>query len=101
MNYSTNTHGNLVLEFNSNINIDNGFTNETQGKHISTMELFKNDDGIPTGIEWDNPIDIVFIGLWFNDDNRLEDYDGVFELPIQAVKLIRKAGFIVPNDFIN
>ena len=98
MKYSTNEKGNLVLEFISNINIDNGMTNIPQGEHTSTMELFTNDYGTPVGIEWDNPVDTVGIGLWFNG-KELEDYDGVFELPIQAIKLIRKAGFKVSKDF--
>ena|SRR5690606_1874247 len=98
MRYSTNERGNLVLEFTSNINIDNGITIIPQGEHTSTMELFTDDDGTPKGIEWDNPVDTVWIGLWF-EGKELEDYDGVFELPPQAIKLVRKAGFEVPKDF--
>ncbi len=100
MKFITNNRGNLTLTFTSNINVDNGCTNLSQGTHESTMELFKDNNGVLMGIEWDNPIDIVFIGLWFDNDKRLKDYDGVFELPKQAIKLIRKAGYIVPNEFI-
>lgn len=98
MKYTTNEAGNLVLEFISNINIDNGITIVPQGKHTSTMELFMDDNGVPKGIEWDNPVDTVWIGLWF-EDRELVDYDGVFELPPQAIKLLRKAGFVIPKYF--
>lgn len=98
LKYSTNKHGNLQLEFNSDISLDNGFTNVHQGVFDSTMELFKDDDGVPSLIEWDANIDIVSIGLFF-EGKELTDYDGVFELPSQAIHMIRKAGYTVDDSF--
>lgn len=98
LNYSTNKHGNLQLEFNSDISLDNGVTNIHQGVFDSTMELFKNDSGVPILIEWDADIDFVSIGLTF-DKKELTDYDGVFELPSQAIHMIRKAGYFVDASF--
>ena len=100
MKYKTNKDGNLELEFTSPVNIDNGTTNEFQGNFTSTMELFKNGKGTPTSIEWivgDCEM-VEHIGLVF-EGKELCDYDGVFELPKQAIKLIRKAGYIVSKDF--
>lgn len=98
--FSTNSGGNLVLAFTSDINLDNGFTNKHQGVFSSTMELFTDDDGLPCMIEWDADIDVVHIGLEYSkEDGGLVGYDGVFELPSQAIRLIRHAGFIVPVDF--
>lgn len=100
MKFETNKHGNLELTFESHINIDNGYTNVSQGVLTSSMELFTDDKGTPTGIEWDVPEleQTEDIGLWF-EGKTLTDYDGVFELPIEAIKLIRKAGYTVPRDF--
>jgi len=101
MEYTTNEQGNLVLTFESNINVDDGFTNHSQGTKKSEMELFTNKNGTPTFIEWvvNDGEFVEGIGLSF-DGKVLEDYDGVFELPEQAAKLIRKAGFTVPKSFL-
>jgi hypothetical protein len=102
MEFKTNKDGNLELTFTSPINIDNGFTNTPQGIKTSTMELYKDPDGTPTAIEWiisDGEF-VEQIGLWF-EDKDLIDYDGIFELPSQAIKLIEQAGFNVSNDFRN
>lgn len=100
MKYSTNKNGNLELTFTSPINVDNGFTNVLQGEAESSMELYTSGNGTPVMIEWDVPeLEMTeHIGLFF-DGRTLEDYDGVFELPIQAIKLIRKAGWTVPKFF--
>jgi hypothetical protein len=69
------------------------------------MELFIHDDSTPeTGsgsIEWIvEEFDMVeHIGLiWEN--NTLEDYDGVFELPEQAAKLLKYYGVNTPDDML-
>lgn len=107
LEFKTNDNGNLELSFTSNINIDNGYTNEPQGDKLSEMELFTDADGTPNTIEWvvyDKNGDVEFvehIGLWF-EGKDLTDYDGVFELPVEAAKLIRKAGYRVStSDFLS
>lgn len=107
LEFKTNKNGNLELSFTSNINVDNGITNTPQGEKLSEMELFLDDDGVPSMIEWvvyDEEGDTEFvecIGLSF-EGKDLVDYDGVFELPIEAAKLIRKAGYRVStNDFLS
>jgi len=54
-------------------------------------------------IEWiieyeDGGVDVEHIGLWF-EKKTLTDYDGLFSLPKEAIKLIRKNGFHVSRDF--
>jgi hypothetical protein len=103
MKFESNEQGNLVLTFDSPINLERSASpvlERVSDKAQSTMELFANDNGTPTGIEWIvQELDLYeFIGLWF-DGKTLTDYDGVFELPKQAIKLIRKAGYKVPKDF--
>jgi hypothetical protein len=97
---------NPQISFISPINIDNGFTNVPQGEMESTMELFhdrkNNDSGC---IEWvvDDGEFVENIGLFFEGTNnlRLVDYDGVFELPNEAIKMLRGLGYSVPKDFEN
>lgn len=100
LTYSKSNMDNLLLTFKSNINIDNGVTNISQGEFESTMELHLDILGFPELIEWDNEVEVTHIGLIYND-GKLIDYDGVFELPKEAILLIRKAGFVVPNEFEN
>lgn len=99
MKFTKSQDGNLMVTFESNINVDNGYTNASQGIKISEMELFTNDNETPTGIEWivNDGEFVEGIGLWF-DGRTLTDYDGVFELPKEAIKLIRKAGYRVPKE---
>ena len=63
------------------------------GSHASTMTLYTDH------IEWDIPTldETVEIGLEF-EGKTLVDYDGVFSLPKEAVKLIRQCGYRVPRD---
>jgi len=34
-------------------------------------------------------------GLWFNDDNQLIDYDGVYELPGEVIQALKAKGYDV------
>lgn len=98
MKFYINKHNNHCVSFKSNINIDNGVKQISQGEQQSEMELFM-DNGIPVGIEWDNPIDVTYIGLLFDDKKNLIDYDGVFELPSEAISLIEHVGYKVSDNF--
>ena len=100
MEYSKTKQGNLRLTFESPINVDNGYTNEPQGTFKSEMELFTDNNGKPHLIEWYVPKldELEHIGIFF-EGKTLVDYDGVFELPKEAIKLIRKAGYKVPKHF--
>lgn len=74
------------------------------------MTLYKNGSN-SYFIEWLIPSvdESAEIGLWFEGDENhidlqfneltLADYDGVFELPSQAIELLREVGFIVPESF--
>lgn len=94
--FSKNEHGDLELTFESQINIDNGYMNVPQGVKVSTM-TFMEDHNL---IEWiiNDGEFVETIGVFF-EGKTLIDYDGVFELPKEAIKLMRKAGYRVPRDF--
>jgi len=88
------------MVFSSPINIDNGYINIPQGEHVSIMELFyfKDNNSDPeVFIEWDNPIDTIQMNIeyYISSDNLkvVTGYDGVFELPEQAIELLERNGF--------
>ena len=67
------------------------------GKHTSTMTLYGfPDDPNYFFIEWDIPTldEVENIGIWCEDGTKeLRDYDGVFELPLEAIELLQENGF--------
>lgn len=68
---------------------------ERLGRHESTMTLMKAQDGNYV-IEWVVPDldEVVEIGI-VAKGKKVMDYDGVFELPSEAVKLLKQNGFDV------
>lgn len=93
-----------TITFTAPIYSENSYTTTQLGEHQSTMTLRVNDQNWKRGsIEWDIPsLDCYTdIGLWFEDDEKtLADYDGVFALPTEAIKLLTDNGFIVGEQFI-
>lgn len=81
------------ITFTSPIGIDDGYKNHYQGEHQSTMELFVLANG-DYQIEWIvESLDLVeHIGIYVIGKS-VHDYDGVFELPVEAVKLLNDNGF--------
>lgn len=81
------------ITFQSPINIDNGFTNTYQGDFISTMELFADKHNVPYLIEWDvENFATEHIGLQV-EGKFVIGYDGVFELPLQAIRMLEELGY--------
>lgn len=79
-------------------------TRQPLGEHESTMTLHRAPDGYRFAIEWDIPgLEMTEeIGLWCEAGANgpvLYDYDGVFELPAQAVTLLMRNGVTVPKEF--
>jgi hypothetical protein len=61
----------------------------------STLELFDHEDG-SYGIEWDVPeLEITeYIGIWCEEGTKeICDYDGVFEVPKEAIEMLKEQGF--------
>jgi hypothetical protein len=98
------------IEFTTNVVREYSFTPvpEQLGLLKSTMELFTDDepkaDNGYGSIEWivfdgEDEIEVEHIGLWWSG-KKLTDYDGVFSLPMEAIKLIRSYGITVSKDFL-
>lgn len=90
-----------TLTFSAELIQEGSWGQRDMGKHESTMILYKSTHETRSSffIEWDVPAleTCEQIGLTFQG-KKLVDYDGIFSLPREAIKLIRKAGFIVPRD---
>ena len=77
----------LVLERSITPNV------ERLGSHESIMTLNKVEDNYYC-IEWEVPALNMYveIGVW-TEDKKVVDYDGVFELCKEAIKLLNDNGF--------
>lgn len=87
------------IEFNSDISIERSITPtlEYVGNFLCTMELYTGDGTLDEGsgvIEWDIPDAEMteHIGVWWNEDKELYDYDGVFSMPDKAIELMESLG---------
>ena len=71
------------------------------GIHPSSMTLWLADNRRTGMIEWDIPSLSEFeeIGLWFDADRNLTDYDGIMALPREAIALLRSLSFNVSEEF--
>lgn len=81
---------------------EGSFGTHPLGAHESTMELFVHDGQAGSGlIEWDIPSieETEHIGLTWDNDKNLLDYDGVFSIPAQAISFLEANGFKVGDDF--
>ncbi len=82
--------------FRSPINIDNGFTNTNIAPEAeSVLNLFKTGLGSYL-IEWEiEELNMVeHIGIFcYETDKIISDYDGVFEVPEEAIKFLKEQGF--------
>lgn len=81
------------IKFTSPINVDNGYVNIPQGEHESIMTLFEDVES-SYWIDWENPVSDEYIGIFCKEGTRIvTDYDGVFEVPEQAIRLLERNGF--------
>ena len=95
--------------FESPINLEysSGYTAQISENAKSEMELFAPGGEVAeTGnglIEWVYNLgtedeDVEHIGVWWKN-RELTDYDGVFDLPTQAITLLEQAGIEVGEDY--
>lgn len=89
MKFSINEDGNHVASFIC-----------PDSKLEESMELFldNKDEDWSGEIEWDRPETVGHIGFHCSG-KTLEGYDGVFELPKEAIQLLKHAGIEVEDDF--
>ena len=96
--------------FKSSLIMEGSWGVRSLGEHESVMALYVTADGKRGFIEWDVPDleELTEIGLWFDQDDKdpdssihsvLTDYDGVFSLPAEAVKMLEEFGVRVGVEF--
>ncbi len=90
---------NLTCEFYSPINKVGSFgVLPVSDRMYSTMEFFPRPDGTGGCIEWivydadGNDEFVEHIGIWWSEDKSLMDYDGVFDIPREALELLITMG---------
>lgn len=83
------------IDFKSRVTLDTAYGRVADyGKIDNTMELFKTGENSYV-IDWtskDNPNVEAEIGI-STKGKRVTDYDGVFELPKEAKKMLKQEGF--------
>lgn len=86
------------LKFTSELVLERSITPNAQslGVHESTMTLYKVKKN-QYCIDWISPVAHAEIGIWTTDDKVVTEYDGVFELCKEAVKLLNDNGFDTEN----
>jgi hypothetical protein len=93
----------MKMKFEAPVNLDDGYRNTRLTDKANHEMIFRpSDDGVEGFIEWiveftDGRQYVEGIGLWF-DSKELVDYDGVFEIPTQALDLLESLGYNV-NDY--
>lgn len=83
----------VVMEYSSTPNV------VPLGMARNEMTLYVSEDGTEGSINWEYELEDdeeagegVDIGLWF-DGMNVTGYDGVFELPKQAIELLKENGY--------
>lgn len=72
---------------------------EPLGIAKSTMTLYMKPDESYGCIEWEMEFndgeyyECESIGLWFDNQKCLTDYDGVFSMPKEAIELLEECGY--------
>ena len=90
--------------FKSSLIMEGSWGEQSLGEHESVMELHLTEDKTRGFIEWDVPDlqELTEIGLRFEvygDEVVLTDYDDVFSLPYEAIKMLEEAGVFVSAEF--
>lgn len=90
--------------FKSSLIMEGSWGEQSLGEHESVMELYLTEDKTRGFIEWDVPDlqELTEIGLWFQTYGgkpMLVDYDGVFALPEEAIKMLEDVGVFVGTEF--
>lgn len=92
---TTSKEGNPLIRFKSNINIDNGYRNNSVGDRQSEMELYRN--GIEWIVEGDDELGAE-IGLEFKGEKNITGYDGVFEVGEEVWDWLEYLGYKIADD---
>lgn len=80
------------IEFEAECYLTGSFGARKLGKRKCSMELFDDGDH-HAEIEFIAGDDVEHIGISYNDDKKIYDYDGVCDIPQEAIDLLNTQGF--------
>ena len=98
------------MEFKRQLVLETAYSSKVLSNDcISSIQIWIDDDcneETAKGVEYcaiesiysTNKYDVRNCGCWF-ESGRLTDYDGVFEMNMDEVAVLRKNGFVVPREF--
>lgn len=94
-----------TYEFETELFRETAYSRTSLGISKSLMNVWQLDDDDPdlVEVEWIYHVDepnenALSIGCWF-ENKKMVDYDGVFELPKEACKVLNLNGYTIPNEF--
>ena len=92
-----------VIEFKQELNLESSYSRVDIGMHFNRMELKIQPSGYYGCIIWNYgknaaDEDETVIGLSFNGNGELSDYDGVYDLPKEARQLLKLNGYELDED---
>jgi hypothetical protein len=94
-----------VIEFEAELVIESSYSYLDIGAHFNRMELKVDPDTLDGYIIWNYgekaaDEDEIVIGLSFNENGELSDYDGVYSLPKEALYLLKSNGYKLDIDMM-
>jgi hypothetical protein len=78
------------IEFTADCHLEGSWGARPLGKLNCSMELFEQDGD--TQIEFVAGDDVEHIGI-YHDNKVIHDFDGVFDVPEQAIALLKSCGY--------
>ena len=94
-----------IIKFTTDLILSDSNSNKDIGSHCNMMELLIHSGGDSGYIVWNywpenspDDEDEEVIGLEFNLDNEVMDFDGVFSLPKEAIQLLKDNGYILDEN---
>jgi hypothetical protein len=94
-----------IIKFTTDLILSDSNSNTDIGSHYNSMELIIHSGGDSGYIIWNywpekfpEDDDEEVIGLDFNHNNEVMDFDGVFSLPKEAIQLLKDSGYILDEN---
>ena len=81
------------VEFEAHCKLEGTWGERKLGKRQCSLEVFDHENGKNLMIEFIAGEDCEHIGLSYDDNKNIYDYDGVFSVPVQAIDMLNELGY--------
>ena len=85
-----------TIKFDTECYMEGSWGSRSLGKLSCSMELFDAGKG-QAMIEFIAGNNVEHIGISYDETKKVIDYDGVFSIPNEAIKLLESVGYNVEN----